>query len=345
MPLSLQGPRRWIRAALRASSAAALLAAAPVDAAFVVDQLFSNADGTIQFVVLRETSGQDDLQHFAGQSLTVTSGGRARTLTFPTDLGSADTSRRSVLIATRGYADAARNDPQFAAVPPDYVMDTRFLSTAGGTIAFGADAYAYPALPSDGFSAVYRTGETIRDNRAQNFTGANFSVPISRVTAVEYYNATLDHYFISDLAPDIDALDAGRIPGWTRTGQAFNVWPASLGFLRPVCRFYIPPEHGNSHFFSASAAECTTVAGLATTNPSYSGYDKEADDAFYVALPFVDGACPTKWAPVYRLWNQRADSNHRYTTDAAIKAQMIAKGYVAEGYGPDAVAMCAPLDF
>ena len=32
-------------------------------------------------------------------------------------------------------------------------------------------------------------------------------------------------------------------------------------------------------------------------------------------------------------------------SDAAIKAQMIARGYVAEGYGPDAVAMCAPLDF
>jgi hypothetical protein len=44
---------------------------------------------------------------------------------------------------------------------------------------------------------------------------------------------------------------------------------------------------------------------------------------------------------VYRLWNQRVDSNHRYTTDPAIKAQMIAKGYVAEGYGPDAIMMCA----
>jgi hypothetical protein len=44
---------------------------------------------------------------------------------------------------------------------------------------------------------------------------------------------------------------------------------------------------------------------------------------------------------VYRLWNHRVDSNHRYTTDAAIKAQMIAAGSVAEGYGPDAVDMCA----
>ena len=54
----------------------------------------------------------------------------------------------------------------------------------------------------------------------------------------------------------------------------------------------------------------------------------------------VTGACPAGYVPVYRLWNQRADSNHRYTTDPGIKAYMQSKDYVAEGYGPDAVAMC-----
>jgi hypothetical protein len=37
------------------------------------------------------------------------------------------------------------------------------------------------------------------------------------------------------------------------------------------------------------------------------------------------------------------DSNHRYTTDPVVKAQMQAIGYIAEGYGPNAVAMCAPI--
>jgi hypothetical protein len=45
---------------------------------------------------------------------------------------------------------------------------------------------------------------------------------------------------------------------------------------------------------------------------------------------------------MYRLWNQRADSNHRYTTNPAIRDLMIQQGYIAEGYGPDAVAMCVP---
>ncbi len=49
----------------------------------------------------------------------------------------------------------------------------------------------------------------------------------------------------------------------------------------------------------------------------------------------------TNLTKVYRLWNNRADSNHRYTTDPTLKAAMIAKGYIAEGYGPDATIMCA----
>jgi hypothetical protein len=42
------------------------------------------------------------------------------------------------------------------------------------------------------------------------------------------------------------------------------------------------------------------------------------------------------------LWNGRADSNHRYTVDPDVRAAMLSLGYVAEGYGPDGVAMCAP---
>jgi hypothetical protein len=53
------------------------------------------------------------------------------------------------------------------------------------------------------------------------------------------------------------------------------------------------------------------------------------------------GACAGGDVPVYRLWNGRTDSNHRYTTSPAVKATMLAQGYVAEGYGPDQVAMCA----
>jgi hypothetical protein len=45
--------------------------------------------------------------------------------------------------------------------------------------------------------------------------------------------------------------------------------------------------------------------------------------------------------PVYRVFNGRRDANHRYMTSLATRAAMLAAGGIAEGYGPDAVAMCA----
>jgi len=59
---------------------------------------------------------------------------------------------------------------------------------------------------------------------------------------VEYYHAALDHYFVSALAADIDALDSGRIGGWTRTGLSFHVFPSQAAGgagVSPVCRILI----------------------------------------------------------------------------------------------------------
>jgi hypothetical protein len=165
------------------------------------------------------------------------------------------------------------------------------------------------------------------------------------VTVIEYYNVALDHYFITSLQPDIDALDSGHFFGWSRTGltfQAFGDQASGGAGVNPVCRFYIPPP-ADSHFFSASPAECAAVLAKIPTDPNYRGFVYETPNAFYIAVPdMATGACPAGTIPVYRLWNQRADSNHRYTADPAVKALMLAKGYVAEGYGPDAVIMCTP---
>ncbi len=157
------------------------------------------------------------------------------------------------------------------------------------------------------------------------------------VPVVEFYNANLGHYFVSSLDADINALDSGQYSGWSRTGYTFNAFAGNVAGANPVCRYYIPPALGDSHFFSASPAECNAVGAM------FPSFELESASAFYIDLPDeFTGACPAGTVPVYRLWNQRVDSNHRYTTDSAIKAQMLAKGYVAEGYGPNAVAMCAP---
>ena len=169
----------------------------------------------------------------------------------------------------------------------------------------------------------------------------NAPVPPAAVPAVEYYHASLDHYFVTANPDEIGKLDSGYFQGWARTGYTFQVLaaaaPATAGGS-PVCRFYGNPAYGlDSHFYSASPAECAQVKAKFPEQWIF-----ESDNVFQVRVPDpTTGACPVGTVPVYRSWNNRADSNHRYTTNAAVQAQMVAKGYVAEGYGNPPVVMCA----
>ncbi|MEP7181256.1 MAG: hypothetical protein ABI886_03600 [Betaproteobacteria bacterium] len=159
--------------------------------------------------------------------------------------------------------------------------------------------------------------------------------------AVEYYYARLDHYFITADTAEIGALDAGRFPGWQRTGMSFNVVAAggAAGTTSPVCRYYGNPAAGlDTHFYSASPGECTMIHQNWPTQ-----WMLESSNVFQVYMPdSSSGACPAGTLPVYRTWNRRADTNHRYTMDFAVTMMMMGRGDVAEGYGNPPVAMCSP---
>jgi hypothetical protein len=157
--------------------------------------------------------------------------------------------------------------------------------------------------------------------------------------AVEYYDAARDHYFMTADAREISDLDRGAHAGWARTGESLVVGAPTVTDAEPVCRFYGLPSKGlDSHFYSANAGECDAVAMRFADAWSF-----ESSDVFSVDLPdTIDGECPPNTKPVYRLWNGRIDSNHRYTADLALRASMIACGHVPEGYGAQGVAMCAP---
>jgi hypothetical protein len=299
-----------------------------------INQIYSNADGTVQFVVLREGFGANGEQFLMGHQLTVTHLGVSKTFTFDHDLPSGATANRSALIATAGFA-------ALGIAAPDYTVPNGFLPTDGGTLNYaGVDQVTFASLPIDGINAITRTGAMV-PNVATNFAGASGSAPAMPVTAFEFFNAGLDHYFISALQPDIDALDSGRLAGWARTGESFKVFPTqAVGGpgANPVCRILIPPP-GDSHFFSASPQECDE------TRAKFPSFVFESPDVFFIALPVTSGpmagACPAGTIPVYRVFNNRADPNHRYTTSRAIRDQMVARGGIAEGYGDDAVIMCA----
>lgn len=180
--------------------------------------------------------------------------------------------------------------------------------------------------------------KTLPANAPSSFARFAVAAPGSAATTViEYYNSSLDHYFITWVAAEIAKLDAGTvIKGWTRTGRSLGAYVNAAAGTSPICRYYIPPALGDSHFFGRGTVECNATG---QKNPSF----VLEDAAFmHMVLP-VAGACPSGTTNVYRVFSNRPDANHRYMTDKATRDQMVAKGWLAEGDGPDLVVMCAPV--
>jgi hypothetical protein len=160
------------------------------------------------------------------------------------------------------------------------------------------------------------------------------------VIAVEFYNASLGHYFLSTNPAEIDNLDSGRTVEWVRTGLRFQAYDHPAPGTSAVCRFYRAPAFGDSHFYSASAAECAQTAAAHPVDWVY-----ESPSVFYVQLPnATTGACTAGMTPIFRFFNSQT-TNHRYTAERVVRDEMAAGAAVwtAEGYGPGPYfpVMCA----
>lgn len=148
---------------------------------------------------------------------------------------------------------------------------------------------------------------------------------------VEFYNASLKHYFVTAEPAEITSLDAGiTVPGWARTGYDFKSWTVESGVGVPACRFFGKPGSGpNTHVFTINVAECNklradpkwTVEGLA--------FDEQTP---------ADEDCPAGRIPVTRLYNNGmgGEANHRYLTSHSEIHATVAAGWLAEG-----VVFCA----
>jgi hypothetical protein len=356
------------------AAAAFMFASAWVDAApptFQITSLFSNLDGSVQFIRLTETAGLDGQHRFAGLKLKTIQHGVVKEFTFPVDLPTENTAHATVVVAVGNVTTGVAEHGGMSLLGVPYDIPVRFLPTDGGIVDFaGIDQVSYAALPTDGILGLLRDGTTAVVTVPYGYW-CGFSSPPQRcwkegsleetlVRAVEYHNDTLGHYFLTASAPDIEALDSERYPGWKRTGSFFSVgagplvanycaqyWdgcgptPYTGGQVQtqPVCRFYLPPEYGDSHFLSAFASECASVRAL------YPSFVLESEAAFFVVPPDpVTGECPSPngipLVSVFRLWNGRSDTNHRFTSDLFLRNAMIDQGWVPEGYGPLGVAFC-----
>ncbi|MEO5700696.1 MAG: choice-of-anchor Q domain-containing protein, partial [Casimicrobiaceae bacterium] len=232
-------------------------------------------------------------------------------------------------VVLNGTANIAGPDPMLAA-----------LAFNGGPTQTQALLPGSPAIDAGSntlnLTTDQRGGSFARVVGAKADMGAYETGNAPVVLVVEYYNASLDHYFITYVPGEIATLDAGiAIKGWVRTGYTFTAYRTAQAGTSPVCRFYIPPASGDSHFFGRGTAECDATG---QRNPTF----VLEDPAFmHMFLPLA-GTCPAGTRPIYRVFSNRPDANHRYMTDGAVRDAMVATGWLAEGDGPDLVVMCAP---
>src|SRR5713226_6247157 len=119
-----------------------------------IDEVYSNASGTVQFIEFLQPSFIiDDERFVGGQSLVDMALGHS--FTFPGNLPSMPAANQHFPVATPGYA-------ALPGVPaPDYILAAHnFFSTSADTLTYagGSDSVTWSAgqLPTDGTNSIQR---------------------------------------------------------------------------------------------------------------------------------------------------------------------------------------------
>jgi photosystem II stability/assembly factor-like uncharacterized protein len=160
---------------LRAATAAGLFeleyrTTPPSNPFFAIDEIYSNADGSIQFIMLNTVeSGR-----LTGLTLVASDGTTTHAFEFPGDLPG-NAINRLFLVGTQGFAD-------LNVVKPDFIVPNGFLFYPNGSVRLGQNEFPYTGLSVDGMHAFWGDPDIDRINfgraRAQNFAGESYVFPL-----------------------------------------------------------------------------------------------------------------------------------------------------------------------
>lgn len=142
-----------------------------------VNEVFSNADGTIQFIELRENAGTANETGVGNQTLSST------TQSFNMGAGAvaAPTSNRHFLIATAAFAALPGAPTPDVLIPPGSIP---FFAASADTISYGAiDSWSFTSAPTNGIDSLDRTAG-VGANSPTNYAGDTGSVDASGAPAV-----------------------------------------------------------------------------------------------------------------------------------------------------------------
>ena len=153
------------------------------------------------------------------------------------------------------------------------------------------------------------------------------AVLLQSVTVVEFYNKSLDAYFITGRANEQATLD-GLPAAFQRTGMSFQATslataPASL---MKICRFYISATQPfiSSHFYGRQGADCEGIRDQNLPTFNWEGLD--------FAIQSAADSCV---APIYRSFRTATNDktpNHRYSAGLSDYSTLSAAGvFVGEG--------------
>ena len=260
--------RPWKSVTLRCIASlllAVATTASAVPGTFEIEQIYSNASGTVQFVVIRDR-GRNDCDSgeafWTGETLrSFGSPGPNQTYVFPNNLPTCATSGKRILIATQGFA-------ALRLVTPDFVIPNGFIPLPNGEVEFaGISVVQYTALPIDRVTAILADGTRV-SNRATNLAGQSASITSLPSFAINFgiggtwYNpATPGQGFLLEVVPALNSLAIGWFTWGNTAGDHF--WLSGLGPISGDSAT-VTLQRSSNGVFNNPAPVAAAPAGTAT---------------------------------------------------------------------------------
>ncbi len=130
-------------------------------------EVFSNADGTLQFIEMTSAADSHNLVTCCSMYANNKATGADKEWKFTADLASSNTNGKSMLIATAGFEAAF-------GIKPDYIIPDGYLAPAGGDV-FYNNTLTWSALPTDGVMSYGASGIN-KAGTPKNFSGTEVTL-------------------------------------------------------------------------------------------------------------------------------------------------------------------------
>ncbi|HWB12355.1 MAG TPA: DUF4214 domain-containing protein [Pirellulales bacterium] len=230
-----------------------------------IDQVFSSADGKVQFIELHDPANGEN--HTAGHFIS----SNENTFTFPANLSTDATANTHFLIGTQSYAALP------GAVTPDYIVPDNFFNPAGDTFDYAdVDSFSFTAaqMPTDGVNSLMRDFNTFAlstgHNSETNLAGQTRSVTVSSTPANQ--PPTIDP--IADPAPipansgqqtiSLTGISAG--PGQTETITVTAASDNTALIPNPTVNYASPNATGTLTYTPVAGAQGTAHIRVTVKN-------------------------------------------------------------------------------